>query len=74
MMNELVKCLIISYIIIVPCNFCDIHVGQIPGTVTNERLQQLFPQATSIQYRQGKITRDRVKLGYHIDNTHIHSF
>ena len=74
MMNKSMKCQIISHIIIVPHNICELHVGRIPGTVTYERLQYLFPQATSIHYHKGKITHDRIKLGYHIDNTHILSF
>ena len=62
--NVLGKCLIVSFTIVALHSVRDLHVGRIPGSVTSNRLQQIFPQATSIEYRQGKITRDRVKLGY----------
>ncbi|UJR18571.1 hypothetical protein I4U23_005478 [Adineta vaga] len=41
-----------------------IRVSQIPSSVSQNQLEQLFPQSTSIKYRQGKTTRDRVGLGY----------
>jgi len=72
--NELIKCFIFSSIIAVSYNDLNLHVGGIPGTVTSDRLQQLFPQATSIDYRQGKITRDRVKSGYEMDRNDTHRF
>jgi RNA recognition motif-containing protein len=58
------KCLNISSTIIASYSVRDLHVGRIPGSVTYNQLQQLFPQATSIEYRQGKITHDQIKLGY----------
>lgn len=44
----------------------DIHVGCIPGSVTQDEVQRLFPRAISIEYRKSKITGGRVKLGFEI--------
>jgi RNA recognition motif-containing protein len=69
----LLKYLTLSFAIVVSYSVCDLYVGQIPGSVTRNQLLKLFPQATSINYRQGKITRDRVKLGYEIDRRVTHN-
>ena len=45
---------------------CDLHVGRIPDSVTQDELQRIFPRAISIEYRRGKTTRDRFKLGFEI--------
>lgn len=49
----------------------DLYVGRIPGSITHDHLQQLFPQAISIEYKQGKVTRDGVKLGYDMNQNII---
>ena len=49
-------------------------MGQIPGSVSRDQLQQLFPQATSISYRPGKLIRNRVKLGYDIASSVTYNF
>jgi RNA recognition motif-containing protein len=64
-------CLII---IVDPCSNRDLYVGRIPGSVTSDQLRTLFLEATSIEYRQGKITRDRVKLGYVMKRSVTHLF
>ncbi|CAF4191619.1 unnamed protein product [Adineta steineri] len=46
------------------CVFCDLHIGRIPGSTTTDELWKLFPEAASIEYKQGKSTHDRIKLGY----------
>jgi len=68
------KCSTPFFAIVVPNSVCDLHVGCIPGLVTGQQLRTLFPHAISIDYRQGKITRKRVKLGYRMKRSVIHLF
>jgi RNA recognition motif-containing protein len=62
--NELLKCLYASAATLGSYSDCDVHVGRIPCSATNDHLRQLFPEATSIAYRQGTSTHNRSKLGY----------